>query len=70
MFIKNFSENFLKQLQIISNILVKLFQSFLKLKKKKFLKVVMNQLKNAIISRKIQVVADIQNGEEFPKLNP
>ncbi len=30
----------------------------------------MNQLKNVIIFRKIQVVADIQNGEVFPKLNP
>ncbi len=29
----------------------------------------MNQLKSIIISRKVQVVADIQNGEEFPKLN-
>ncbi len=34
-----------------------------------FLKVVTNQLKNVIISRKVQVVADIQNGEEFLKLN-
>ncbi len=29
----------------------------------------MHQLKNVIISCKDQVVADIQNGEEFPKLN-
>ncbi len=29
----------------------------------------MNQLKNVIISRKVQVVVDIQNGEEFSKLN-
>ncbi len=30
----------------------------------------MNQLKDVIISCEIQVVADIQNGEEFAKLNP
>ncbi len=29
----------------------------------------MNQLKNVIISHKVQIVADFQNGEEFPKLN-
>ncbi len=29
----------------------------------------MNQLKNVIISRMVLVVADTQNGEEFPKFN-
>ncbi len=42
-------------MQIFSNIFVKLFQIFLILKKKLFLKVVTNQLKNVIIPRKVQV---------------
>ncbi len=30
----------------------------------------MNQLKNLIISSEIQIVANVQNVEEFLKLNP